>query len=42
MDVWDPRLYDLVINTTHVSYEDAAKIACVAAESKSAAAATLA
>jgi len=42
VDVWDPRLYDLVINTTHVSYEDAAKIACVAAESKSAAAATLA
>ena len=37
VDVWDPRLYDLVINTTHVSYEDAAKIACVAAESKASA-----
>lgn len=37
VDVWDPRLYDLVINTTHVSYEDAAKIACVATESKASA-----
>ena len=24
VDVWDPRLYDLVINTTHLSYEAAA------------------
>lgn len=34
VDVWDPRLYDVVINTTHISYEDAAAIASVAVESK--------
>lgn len=27
VDVWDPRLYDVVINTTHLSYDDAADIA---------------
>lgn len=34
VDVWDPRLYDVVINTTHISYEDAAAIAAVAVQSK--------
>ena len=34
VDVWDPRLYDVVINTTNISYEDAAAIACVAVDSK--------
>ena len=36
VDVWDPRLYDLVINTTHLSYADAAAIAAVASKAKSA------
>lgn len=35
VDVWDPRLYDLVINTTHLSYADAAAIAAVAVKAKS-------
>ena len=39
VDVWDPRLYDVVINTTAISYEQAGAIACVAAEAKSALAA---
>jgi cytidylate kinase len=34
VDVWDPRLYDVVINTTSIGYEDAAAIACAAVESK--------
>lgn len=34
VDVWDPRLYDLVINTSVIDYEQAAQIACFAAQAK--------
>jgi cytidylate kinase len=34
VDVWDPRLYDVVINTTRLSYTDAADIVAVAVNAK--------
>lgn len=38
VDVWDPRLYDLVINTTQLSYAAAAEIVALAVGAKSSAA----
>ncbi len=35
VDVWDPRLYDVVINTTQIDYAQAAAIAVVAMKAKS-------
>ena len=34
VDVWDPTLYDVVINTSDISYEDATRIAVLAIEAK--------
>ena len=34
VDVWDPRLYDVVINTTHIGYVEAAAIAAVVVDAK--------
>ena len=37
VDVWDPRLYDLVINTTALSYDAAADLVVVAAQAQASA-----
>lgn len=36
VDVWDPRLYDVVVNTTRLSYDNAAEMVVLAVRAKAA------
>jgi len=38
VDVWSPLLYDMVINTTHLTYAQAAQLIAAAIEKKAASA----